>query len=277
MSGTTRSWRQALAALAALALAGAPRVAQAQAQAQAPRDKPVAASKAVEARADEIMRKMSTFLAGVKRFSIEAEETFDLEIGRAYRVALTNVRRVTVERPSRFAADATGDTLHRASWFDGRTLTVFNKQKNVYSTVNAPGTIDAVLDKIAEDFGVVIPLSDLLYANPYDSLMDGVLYGRYLGIHQAAGVPCHHLTFGQAGVYWQIWIDAGEKPLPRKLAVAYWEDRGVPQYEATLRSWVLDPPQVDGQFDFKPPAGAKAIDIAELARTGVAAVASGTQ
>jgi hypothetical protein len=216
------------------------------------------------------MRDMAAFLSGVARFRLEAEETFDLEVARAYRVALTNVRTLTVERPGRFAADATGDTLHRAAWFDGRTLTVLNKQQNVYAAIEAPGTIDAVLDKVAEEYQVLVPLSDLLYADPYSTLMEGVLYGKYLGIHQAAGVPCHHLTFGQEGLYWQIWIDAGDKPWPRKLSVASWEDSGVPRYEATIRRWTPDPPKVDGQFAFKAPAGAKAIQPGDLARTAAA-------
>ena len=240
------------------------------AQAPAPPTKTPAAPAGVDARADEALRKMTTFLAGTKRFSLEAEETFDLEVARAYRVELTNVRTLTVERPSRFVGVASGDTLHRSSWFDGRTLTVLNQRKNVYASVEMPGTIDAVLDKVAEDYGVVIPLSDLLYSDPYTALMDGVLYGKYLGVHQAAGVPCHHLTFGQEGLYWQIWIDAGAKPLPRKLSLVYWEESGAPRYEATFRRWTLDPPAAEGQFQFKAPAGARKIEPGDLARTGAA-------
>jgi hypothetical protein len=259
-------------ALAAAAMALMPSLA---ARAQAPAHTPSTGEPVIDPKADKLMHDMATFLAGVKRFRLEAEETFDLEMARAYRVQLTNVRTLTVERPSRFVADATGDTLHRSSWFDGRTLTVLNKQKNVYAAIEAPGTIDAVLDKVAEEYQVLVPLSDLLYSDPYSTLMDGVLYGKYLGIHQAAGVPCHHLTFGQEGLYWQIWIDAGDKPWPRKLAVASWEDPGVPRYEAVMRRWVADPPTVDGQFVFKAPAGARQVQPAELARTAVATSSSG--
>jgi hypothetical protein len=267
MIPTIRSGRNAL--LLALALASS-----SGASAQPPPAKASPDAPAIDPRAEKAVRDMATFLAAIKRFGLEAEETFDVELARAYRVQLTNVRTLTVERPSRFVADATGDTLHRSSWFDGRTLTVLNKQQNVYASVEAPGTIDEVLDKIAEEYQVIVPLSDLLYSDPYATLMDGVLYGKYLGIHQAAGVPCHHLTFGQEGVYWQIWIDAGEKPWPRKLSVASWEETGVPRYEATFRRWTLDPPAVEGQFRFKAPAGARQIQPGELGRTGASATAS---
>jgi hypothetical protein len=225
----------------------------------------------VEPKADEVMKKMAAFLANTKTFSLEAEETFDAEFARAYRIQLTNVRTITVERPSRFAAVATGDTVHRASWYDGKSLTVLNRQRNAYASVEMPGTIDAVLDKLATDYELILPLSDLLYGDPYPTLMGGVMYGKYLGTHQAAGVPCHHLTFGQEGIEWQIWIDAGAQPLPRKLAIAYWDQQGVPQYTAVLRRWTLSPKVTPDQFVFKPPAGAKKVEIADLVAMGASA------
>jgi hypothetical protein len=90
----------------------------------APAPQPTGKPTQIEAKADEVMKKMSAFLANTKTFSLEAEETFDAEFARAYRIQLTNVRTITVERPSRFAAVAKGDTAHRASWYDGKSLTV---------------------------------------------------------------------------------------------------------------------------------------------------------
>ena len=86
---------------------------------------------------------MGDFLAGLPHFALEAEETFDELPDGELRRQLTNARRIAVERPNHLAADATGDTLSRASWYDGRTVTVLDKEHNVYATIEAPGTIDA--------------------------------------------------------------------------------------------------------------------------------------
>ena len=233
---------------------------------------PVAGATSVEApklrrvdpRADEILRKMSELLARTPRLALEAEESFDEVYEEAPRVQLTNVRRIALERPGRFAADATGDTLNRAAWYDGRTLSVLNKEQNLYLSVEMPDTVNAVLDKIAEDYGIVVPLSDLLYSDPYATLMEGVLYGDYLGLHQAAGVLCHHLAFTQEEIDWQIWIDAGDKPLPRKLVITYLTEPGAPQYEATIKRFTLDPKFPEGLFRFEAPEGAKQIEPAEI-------------
>jgi hypothetical protein len=209
---------------------------------------------------------MSEFLAKLPRFALEAEEIFDEVPDGQPRMELTNVRRVAVVRPNRVAADATGDTLNRASWYDGKTVTVLDKEHNVYATVEAAATIDATLDKLEDEYGVSQPLVDILYADPYAVLTESVSYGRYLGIHQAAGVPCHHLVFSQETIEWQIWIDAGDQPVPRKLVISYVHEPGEPKYSATMRRWNLDPKCPEDLFTFEAPEGAQKIDARAMAR-----------
>ena len=240
--------------LAAAALVVVPLVGAQEAAAPSP------AARRVEVRAEQELRRMGEFLAKLPHFALEAEETFDELPDGQLRRQLTNVRRMAVERPNHVAADTTGDTLNRAAWYDGRTVTVLDKEHNVYSTIEAPGTIDATFDRIADEYGVVLPLADFLYADPYAVLMAGVTYGRYLGLHQAADVPCHHLAFSQDTIEWQIWIDAGEKPLPRKLVISYVNEAGEPQYTAVIRRWTLDAKVPDGLFTFEAPEGAQKVD-----------------
>ena len=222
----------------------------------------------VEARAEQELKKMGEFLAKLPHFALEAEETFDEVPDGQLRRQLTNVRRVAVERPNHLAADATGDTLSRASWYDGRTVTVLDKEHNAYATIEAPGTIDATFDRLTEEYGVVLPLTDLLYSDPYAVLMEGVTYGRYQGMHQAAGVPCHHLAFSQDTIEWQIWIDAGDRPLPRKLVISYVNEPGEPQYSAVIRRWNLEAKVPEGLFTFEAPEGAQKIDAKAMKRPG---------
>jgi hypothetical protein len=221
---------------------------------------PAPPSRSVEARAEQELKKMGEFLAKQSHFALEAEETFDEVPDGELRRQLTNVRRIAVERPNHDAADASGDTLNRAAWYDGRTVTILDKEDNVYATIDAPATIDATFDKLEDDYGVVLPLADFLYSDPYAVLMEDVTYGRYLGIHQAAGVACHHLAFSQDTIEWQVWIDAGEQPFPRKLVISYVQEPGEPQYSATLRRWNMEVKAPEGLFTFEAPEGAQKID-----------------
>jgi hypothetical protein len=253
-----RGFWSVLAALALVPLAGA--------QDAAPGPSSPPPPRSVEPRAEQEMKKMGAFLAGLPHFALEAEETFDEIPDGQLRRQLTNVRRVAVERPNRLAADATGDTLNRAAWYDGRTVTILDKDHNVYATIEAPGTIDATFDKLADEYGLELPLADFLFSDPYAVLMEGVTYGRYLGLHQAAGVACHHLAFSQDTIEWQIWIDAGDKPLPRKLVISYVQEPGEPQYSAVIRRWNLESAVPEGLFAFEAPEGAQRVDAKDMRR-----------
>ena len=127
------------------------------------------------------------------------------------------------------------------------------------------------LDWVFEQTGTVIPLGDFLYADVYARLMGDVQRGEYLGIHEAAGVPCHHLAFEQATIDWQIWIDAGKDPLPRKLVITYKTEDEVPQYTATIRKWNLEAKLPDALFVFTPPDGAARVEVAAFGGPGNAA------
>ena len=130
----------------------------------------------------------------------------------------------------------------------------------MWTSGNVPPTVDQALDWVFEQTSTVIPLGDFLYADIYARLMTDVQRGVYLGIHEAAGLPCHHLSFEQATIDWQIWIEAGKEPLPRKLVITYKTEDEVPQYAVTIRKWNLEANLPDALFAFSPPEGATRVE-----------------
>jgi len=218
----------------------------------------------VEPRVDELVRKMSELLVSSKAFALEAEELYDEVPGDGPRVQLESRRRVALRRPDRLAGTTAGDAVNRSVWYDGQTLTALDDAQNVYVTLAMPPTVDAALDAAFEQTGMVIPLADFLYADVYERLMGSVELGVYLGIHDVAGIPCHHLSFTQETIDWQLWIDAGPQPLPRKLVIAYKTEDEVPQYAVTIRSWNLAAQVPDALFLFEPPPGARKVELPVL-------------
>jgi hypothetical protein len=232
-------------------------------------------SRLVDARADDLMRQMSERLAHSRSFALEAEEVYDEVPEQSPRQQLTNLRHVAMRRPDRLVGDAAGDVLNRSFWYDGKTFSALDKEQYVWASGAVPSTVDQALDWVFEQTGTVIPLADFLYADSYARLMADVQRGVYLGIHEAAGVPCHHLSFEQATIDWQIWIDAGREPLPRKLVITYKTEDEVPQYTVTIRKWNLQAQLPDALFAFEPPDGAERIDV--VAFGGPQGIASGEQ
>jgi hypothetical protein len=225
-------------------------------------------SRLIEPRAQELMRQMSARLVRATSLAIEAEELYDEVPADAPRQQLTAVRRVAMRRPDRLVGDASGDALNRSFWYDGTTFSALDREQNVWTSGDVPPTVDAALDWVFDQTGTVIPLADFLYTDGYDRLMGKVQRGVYLGIHEAAGVPCHHLSFEQATIDWQIWIDAGREPLPRKLVITYKTEDEVPQYSVTIRKWNLDATVPEALFRFTPPEGARRVEIPAFVAAG---------
>jgi len=214
----------------------------------------------VDPKADEILRRMSKFLAGTKAFSLEAHDMVDEVLDSGQKLQFSHVRKVTVRRPDRVWVDHSGDIDNKQGWYDGKTVTMLDKKQKVYSVIAVPNNIDEMLDFLVDRFGDVTPLADLLLSDPYKSAMSNVRLGGYIGLHHVQGVKCHHLAFRQDGIDWQIWIEDGDRPLPRKLVITYKELPGQPQYVVILGKWDLSPKLPDGLFTFKPPAGAKKVE-----------------
>ena len=82
------------------------------------------------------------------------------------------------------------------------------------AVVDAPDTIDATLDVITNEYGVTVPLIDLLYADPYPGLTDAVKTGQYIGVHTVDGQPCHHLLFTQQTINWENLDPDGGRQTP---------------------------------------------------------------
>ncbi|MGH9336799.1 MAG: DUF2092 domain-containing protein, partial [Vicinamibacteria bacterium] len=215
----------------------------------------------IDPRADELVKQMSELLASTRSFALEAEEIYDEVPAHLPRTQMTNLRHVALRRPDRMVGDASGDAINRSFWYDGKTLSVLDKEQNTHATIPVPDTIDGALDAIFERTGMVIPLADFVYEDVYARLMESVQRGVYLGIHHVGDVACHHLSFEQATIDWQLWIDAGEKPLPRKLVIAYKTEDEVPQYAVTMSKWNLNADVSDELFVFEPPEGAERIEF----------------
>ena len=215
----------------------------------------------MDAQAREALRSMSDYLGSVQEFAMSVEETIDEFIDGGLRVQLSNVRKFGVRRPDRLAGDVQGDTDRRSVWYDGSKVTLFDKVHNVYGVLEGvPATIDATLDHLAETYDVVLPVADLLYSDVFKAVQPGIRTGTYAGLHYVGSRKCHHLVFTHEAVDWQIWIDAGAKPVPRKLVITYKLEDGHPQYQAVITEW-KEMSLPDEVFQFKNTTSAKQTDL----------------
>jgi hypothetical protein len=217
----------------------------------------VANTDGIDPEADKILKSMSTYLGGLSAFSAKADvdtEIIDLE---GQKIQLSSSSNIVIERPGKLYARRQGVVVDAELIFDGKTLTLHGKDHNVYYQSEKPGTVDDVIDALRTGIGLDAPAADLMYADPYPGLVSGVTSGVYLGTAFVNGIECHHLTFRQAQVDWQLWVKVGDEPLPMKYIVTTKWLTGAPQYSARFRDWNTKPQIEAKQFVFTAPEGAK--------------------
>ncbi len=146
-------------------------------------------------------------------------------------------------------------------FYDGSSIILLDVLANLYAITKVPDELDTAVDLVFEKFGLVVPFADFVYADPYAVLIENAQYGSLMGVHGCDGKRCHHLLFTQEFIDWQIWIETGPRPVPRRLVITYKEEPGSPQYEARFSGWDFQPRSSEHAFTFYPPDGASEIEF----------------
>ena len=220
----------------------------------------VTSTAAIEPGAREVVRRACDYLQSLDRFSVAVEISYDEVLAAGHKLQYNRAGRLLVERPDRFRFESESDKGYRTAWYDGQSLTIYDEDLNVYAMFEAPDTIDATLDLIAER-GIVLPLDDLLYSQPCAGLGEHVQSGYYVGLNYADGGFHHHVLLATDAVDVQLWVEDDDTPLIRKVVITYGEEPGEPQFIALLRDWDAAPAPSPADFVFTPPTGAKEIDF----------------
>ncbi len=215
----------------------------------------------IDKESHKLLVEMGDFLAAHEEFSLVAEVTSNDAIVGTHRVHTTDMVEAVVRRPNKLWIDTQGDLFSKRFWYNGSTATVFAANEKFYSMVEVAAEIGPALDQLVDDYGVTTPVADFLYSRPYDLLIAQVETGVYAGIHRVNGVACHHLSFTQGNVDWEIWIDAGRHPVPRKLVVRYKNESGSPVTSTVFKEWDFSTKHPDSLFEFEAPESAVEIEF----------------
>ena len=121
------------------------------------------------------------------------------------------------------------------------------------------GDIDEVLRVAEEQLGIPIPLSELLATDLGQRIEAGLVSAAVVGTETIDGVRCDHLALRNADRGIQIWVQQGETPLPRRIAITFEQAPGRPQFRARLEKWELAPKLADSLFAFEPPEGSERV------------------
>ncbi len=207
---------------------------------------------------------MGEYLGQAQFFSVSAEVWQDVDLSSGQRVQAGRTLDLQVRRPNRLHVEVHSQRHNRELVYNGNTLTLLNRVQNFYGAIPISGTLDTVMDVAGERFGIAMPLEDFLRSDPHKDLLQKANFGVDLGPVNVLDVPCEHLSFSQDNIDWQIWIENGVRPVPRKVVITYKDEPDSPQYTAIFSNWDFVTKLPDFVFEFDPPAGATKIKVKEM-------------
>lgn len=220
---------------------------------------------AVDPKADKLLRKMSTELAGMTKFQFDASHVMEVVTKEGEKIQSVAESTVQAQRPNKLRTDRMGPMGGATVYYDGKTISVYGKRDNLYATSKAPDKLDAAIDFARDQLSIDAPGADLLYSNAYEVLMEDVVSGRYLGSEPVGNRVCHHLAYRGNETDWQIWIEDGPRALPCRFVINSKKEQGSPEYVLSTSNWKAEPPFPAGTFAFKPPPDARKINFVRVA------------
>jgi hypothetical protein len=215
----------------------------------------------IDPEAQRLLKASTDFLASQQRFSVDTRNTLEVVLKSGQKIEFNHTARMSVQRPNQLRAERSGDLVQQLFVYDGKTLTLYNPNDKAFAQVAAPDTLEAMLDFARTKLDIVAPASDLIDKNAYEVLMDGVTDGFVVGKAVIEGVRCDQLAFRAPQVDWQIWVQEGAQPLPRRLVITTRDLPNAPQFAVTMTKWNLKPTFDAQTFKFSPAAGATKVDF----------------
>jgi hypothetical protein len=196
----------------------------------------------LEPKAIDLLKAMSDRLVAAKSMSFTALSTYEhpSRIGPA--LAYTTLSEVLMERPNKLRVLTAGDGPASEFYYDGKVVMAYSPAENLVAVAEAPPTIDAMLKAAFDNAGIYFPFTDVIVADPYKDIAEGLVHAFYIGQSKVVGGKTTDIVaYADNDVFVQLWIGAEDK-LPRLMRAVYRADKQRLRHQVELSNWKLNPP-----------------------------------
>jgi len=195
----------------------------------------------LEPKAMELLKAASDRLAAARAMRFTAVISYESSSRLGPPLVYTTTSEVTLQRPDKLRVITPGDGPASEFYYDGKTMVAFEPAANLVAMADAPPTIDAALQAAYDTAAIYFPFTDVIVADPYKGLADGLKHAFYIGQSRVVGgTTTDMVAIVNNWVFEQIWIGADDK-LPRKVRAVFLADPARLRHEMELSNWQLDP------------------------------------
>jgi len=204
-----------------------------------------------------MLKAMSDYVGRQKTIELSFDSDIEVITPSLEKIQFTNSGEALLQRPNKLRAHRVGGYADVALSFDGKTVSILGKHLNAYTQFDAPGSVDQLFEALRAGHGVALPFADLLLTNSYEVLVAGVMEAKHVGRGVIDGRECEHLAFRNFDTDWQLWVEVGASPIPRKMVITSKTLNSAPQYTLRVKTWKTDVKPAPDAFVFVPPAKAQ--------------------
>ena len=237
-------------------------------------------TRVLSSEATAFLKAMSDYVSSQPTIELTFDSDIEVITPQLEKIQFASSGELLLSRPDKLRAHRVGGYSDVELIFDGKTVSINGKSANGYAQFDAPGSLDHLIEALRSGHGVSMPGADLVQSNPYAVLVADVEEAKYIGRGVIDGRECEHLAFRNFDTDWQLWVEVGERPIPRKLVITSKTISSAPQYTLRIKSWRTGVRPSRDAFAFAPPAGARQLDpnaLIELDELPQGAPAGGTR
>jgi len=210
----------------------------------------------LEPRAIEILKAASARLASAKSMAFTAVVSYESQSLLGPPLVYSTKSQVTLQRPDKLKVITVGDGPPSEFYYDGKTMMAYAPAENLVAVADAPATVDAALQAAYDSASIYFPFSDVVVADPYKDIADGLKTAFYIGQSGVVGgTTTDMVAYVTGDVFVQAWIGAKDR-LPRRLYAIYLNDPARLRHVLELSSWKLDVAVPKGAFASAKASGA---------------------
>jgi hypothetical protein len=187
--------------------------------------------------AGAILMATTRYVSGLTALSATFDSDVEVLTADLEKIQFSSSGDVQLARPNKFSAHRRGGYADVSIYFDGKAATIVRDDAGSYARQPLSGSIDDLIDTLRDKLGVALPGADLLSSNAYEAISADVLEAKYIGHGVIDGVDCHHLAFRNSETDWQLWVQIGDRPIPRKYVITSKVVTGAPQYTLRIKTW----------------------------------------
>jgi hypothetical protein len=130
------------------------------------------------------MHSISDTLAHAQTFTFDTDEQLQVltPTGENREMALSG--KVVARRPNAVVFELHGEgdgAPDIVAYYDGKTARLSNTKTGVFAQTPAHGTLDEMLDYVARQHGLPVPIGDVMCKSPYDAYLGKSSKGAFVG------------------------------------------------------------------------------------------------